>query len=144
MPAGVILSTSATNPLLHIYNPREERKGKEKSEQEMEREDDGLRAGLLRISLDLSRLGTSNMVGRDPLSVVGGATNVRAGSCSWLSLLNCLDAGRLGGSGLALLGGEIGGDPDGVEEVEGSGKERAEEEVEEEASCDSGQSNHVP
>lgn len=77
------------------------------------------------------------MVGGDPVSVVGGGRgNSRAGSFLNSSSLSAL--GRAGGTllgGLAALAllGEVGGDPDGVEEVDNSSKAGQEEKVEEDA-----------
>lgn len=97
-----------------------------------------LGAGLgLAGALDLSGLGAVDVVGGDPVSVVGGGGgNSRAGS-----LLNSGSLSTLGRAGGTLLGGlaalallgEVGGDPDGVEEVDNSSKAGQEEEVEEDA-----------
>jgi len=104
-----------------------------------------LRAGLgLASTLDLPRLGTSNVVGGDPVGVVGGGR----GDGRARGLIDGRGFGALGAArgalltglaGLALLG-EVGGDPDGVEEVHSTRGAGQEEEVQEETGQGQGQS----
>lgn len=102
-----------------------------------------LRAGLgLASTLDLPGLRTSDVVGGDPVGVVGGGGRDGRGG-------GLLDGGgfALGTARGALLAGlaalallwEVGGDPDGVEEVDGTSGAGQEEEVEEEAVQGQGQ-----
>lgn len=95
-----------------------------------------LDAGLL-AALDLARLRAVDVVGRNPVSVIGGSRgNGGAGG-----LLNSGSLGTLSAAGGTLLAGlaalsllgEVGCDPDGVEEVDGTTKASQEEEVEEDA-----------
>lgn len=94
-----------------------------------------LRTGL-GAALRLAGLRAGDVVGGNPVGVVGGG----GGNCSAAGgLLSSLDLTALGALG-ALLGGlsslallgEVGGDPDGVKEVAGSRDTGQEEEVEEE------------
>lgn len=73
------------------------------------------------------------MVGRDPVRVVGsggGNSSIRR----WNIEISLLDGGTslLGLTATSLLG-KVGGDPHGVEEVEDTGEEGKDEEVEEDA-----------
>lgn len=96
----------------------------------------GLHAGLL-ATLDLARLGAVDVVGGDPVGVVGGS----GGDGGVRGLLNSGGLGTLrAASGtllaslatLALLG-EVGSDPDIVGEVDGTTEASQEEQVEEDA-----------
>lgn len=93
-----------------------------------------LRTGL-GAALRLAGLGAGDVVGGNPVGVVGcGGRNGSTGGLLGSLLLNALGAlgALLGGlSSLALLG-EVGGDPDGVEEVAGTRDTGQEEEIEEE------------
>lgn len=87
-------------------------------------------------TLDLSGLGAVDVVRRNPISVVGGGTRDSSTAGSLLSGLGLdtlratLGALLTGLSRLALLG-EVGGDPNGVEEVTGTRNTGEQEEVEE-------------
>jgi hypothetical protein len=95
----------------------------------------GLHPGLGRPTLDLLLLGTADVMGRDPFGVVsGGRRSSHVRSISWgIGLLRrgrLFDLGAL--SGPALLR-EVGGDPNGVEEVDNAAETGQEEEVQEDA-----------
>lgn len=73
------------------------------------------------------------MVGGDPVGVVGsgrGNSGIRRGNIE-ISLLDG-DTGLLRLAATSFLG-EVGGDPDGVEEVEDTSEEGKDEEIEEDA-----------
>lgn len=94
-----------------------------------------LGADLGTATLDLPRLRAADVVRRNPVGVVGGGgRNSRAGGllrrASGLALGGAL--GVVGLGALALLG-EVGSDPDSVEEVHDTNKAGQEEEVEEDA-----------
>lgn len=94
-----------------------------------------LRTGL-RAALDLAGLGAVDVVRGNPISIVGTGRRNRSAGGRLLGNrgLNALGAtvGALlaGLSGLALLG-EVGSDPNGVEEVTGARDTGQQEEVEE-------------
>lgn len=96
-----------------------------------------LRTGL-RAALDLAGLGAVDVVRGDPIGVVGAGRRNRSAGRRLLSNwgLNALSATRgallAGLSGLALLG-EVGSDPNGVEEVTSARDTGKQEEVEEDA-----------
>lgn len=91
-----------------------------------------LRAGLGLAALDLPGLRTVDVVGGNPVSIVGGGRG-DGGAGSFLDNL-ALGRGLLlaGLATLALLG-EVGCDPDSVEEVDDTNEAGQEEEVEEDA-----------
>lgn len=94
-----------------------------------------LRTGL-RAAFDLAGLRAVDVVRGNPISVVGTGRRNRSAGGSLLGNwgLNALGLGALlaGLSGLALLG-EVGSDPNGVEEVAGARDTGQQEEVEEDA-----------
>jgi hypothetical protein len=84
-------------------------------------------------ALDLTSLRLLDMVGGDPVRVVGsggGNSGIRRGNIE----VGLLDSGTslLRLTTTSLLG-KVGGDPNGVEEVEDTGEEGKDEEVEEDA-----------
>lgn len=89
----------------------------------------GLRAGLGLAALDLPGFRTVDVMGRNPVSVVGsgrGDSGARS-VLDNLALSRSLLLARL--ATLALLG-EVGSDPDSVEEVDDTDEASQEEEVE--------------
>lgn len=100
---------------------------------QLSRNCDALSTGLGACALDLTSLGLLDVVGRDPVRVVGsggGNGGVRRGNIE-IGLLDS-DTSLLRLTATSLLG-EVGGDPNGVEEVEDTGEEGKDEEVEEDA-----------
>ena len=99
----------------------------------MSRNCDVLSAGLGACTLDLTSLGLLDVMGRDPVRVVRrgrGNSGVRRGNIE-VSLLGS-DTSPLRVTATSFLG-EVGGDPDGVEEVEDTSEEGKDEEIEEDA-----------
>lgn len=94
-----------------------------------------LRTGL-GAALRLPGLGAGDVVGGNPVGVVGSGGGNGSAAGGLLSSLDLNTLGALGAllgglSSLALLG-EVGNDPDGVEEIAGTRDTGQEEEVEEE------------
>lgn len=92
---------------------------------------DALSTGLGSGALDLTSLGLLDVVGGDPVRIVGGSggnSGIRRRNIE-VGLLDS-DTSLLRLATTSLLG-EVGGDPDGVEKVEDTGKEGEDEEVEE-------------
>lgn len=94
-----------------------------------------LRARLGAGTLDFARLGLLNVVCGNPVRVVGGGGGDRRGISR-----RSIQISLLGGSGSRLLGvsaasllREVWRNPNGVEEVENTGEEGKDEEVEEDA-----------
>ena len=84
-------------------------------------------------ALDSARLLGLNVVSGNPLGIKGlaGGSSIGIGAGA-LSLLRSLGAALSGTTGLALLG-EVGGDPNVVEEVHDTDEAGEEEDVEEDA-----------